>query len=97
VLFKVSYWTLHTHVGLSQKYGKWEKKHIMECDVNSIFYTLLRSFPRADASIFLHGEHILKAALAAATALSTSACNNQLKAEEQVRTCKCITDMAKCK
>jgi hypothetical protein len=32
--------------------------------------------------------------LAAATALSTSACNNQLKGEEQLRTCKCITDVA---
>jgi len=55
---------------------------------------LLRSFPRADASIFLQGEPILNAALAAATALSTSACNNQLKAEEQVRACKCLTEMA---
>ena len=94
MLYKVSYWTLHKHVELPQKYGKQEKKHKMECDVNSIFYTLLRSFPRADASSVLQGEPILNAALAAATALSTSACNNQLKAEEQVRTCTHITNMA---
>jgi hypothetical protein len=86
MLQKVSYWTLHINVELSQKYGKQENKHMMDCDVNSIFYTLLMSLPRAEASSFLHGEPILKAALAAATALSTSACNKQLKADERART-----------
>jgi hypothetical protein len=36
-------------------------------------YTLFISFPRAEASSFLHSEPISNAALAAATALSTSA------------------------
>ena len=32
-----SYWTLHIHVELSPKYGKQEKKHIMEYDVIPYF------------------------------------------------------------
>jgi hypothetical protein len=71
---------IYTSKGMSKKFGV---RVIYRKYGNYIFYTLLRSFPRADASNFLQGEPILNAALAAATALSTSACNNQLKAEEQ--------------